>query len=110
VHVMNSSQGFLGARTIRWERNVKVADRREAKIEVIGSLTLVIHGGFTLLLNNVLYVPSFQRNIIYVSLLADDGYECFFGNNKCTIMFNDKLWVLLLSKACYTCYLLKIFL
>jgi hypothetical protein len=26
-----------------------------------------------------------------VSLLEDDGYECLFGNNKCTIMFNDKV-------------------
>jgi hypothetical protein len=26
-----------------------------------------------------------------VSLLEDDGYECLFGNNKCTIMFKDKI-------------------
>jgi hypothetical protein len=26
-----------------------------------------------------------------VSLLEDDGYECLFGNNKCTIMLNDKV-------------------
>jgi hypothetical protein len=26
-----------------------------------------------------------------VFLLEDDGYECLFGNNKCTIMFNDKV-------------------
>jgi hypothetical protein len=68
-----------------------VADGREARVEAIGSLPVVLHDGFTLLLNNVLYVLSLQRNLISVSLLEDDGYECLFGNNKCTIMLNDKV-------------------
>jgi hypothetical protein len=91
VHVTNSLHGFLGMRTTRGERNLKVADGRKVKVEAIGTLPLVLHGGFTLILNNVLYVPSLQRNLISVSLLEDDGYECLFGNNKCTIMFNDKV-------------------
>jgi hypothetical protein len=68
-----------------------VADGCEARAEVIGSLPLVFHGSFTLLLNNALYVPSLQRKFISMSLLEDDGYECLFGNNKCTIIFNDKV-------------------
>jgi hypothetical protein len=40
-------------------------------------------------LNNVLYVPSLRRNLISVASLEDDGYECLFGNNKCTIKFDD---------------------
>jgi hypothetical protein len=68
-----------------------VADGREAMVEAVGSLPLVLHDNFTLLLNNVLYVPSLQRNLISVSLLEDDGYECLFGNNKCIIIFNDKV-------------------
>jgi hypothetical protein len=91
LHIMNSSQGFLGVRTTRRERNLKVADGREARVEAVGSLPLVLHGGFILLLNKVLYILLLQRNLIYVSLLEDDGYECLFGNNKCTIMFNDKV-------------------
>jgi hypothetical protein len=78
-------------RTTRGERNLKVADGHEARVEVVGSLPLGLHGSFTLLLNNVFYVPSLQRNLIYVSLLEDDGYECLFANNKCTIMLNDKV-------------------
>jgi hypothetical protein len=68
-----------------------VADGCEAKVEVVRSLLLVLHGGFTLILNNVFYVPSLQRNLIYVSLLEDDGFECLFGNNKCTIKFDNKV-------------------
>jgi hypothetical protein len=90
VHVTNLSHGFLGAWTTKRERSLKVADRCEAKVEVVGSLSLVLHGGFTLILNNVLYVPSLQRNLIYVALLEDDGFECLFGNNKCKIKFDNK--------------------
>jgi hypothetical protein len=82
VHVLNSSQGFLSVRTTRGERNLKVADGSEVRVEGIWSLPLVLHGGFTLLLKNVLYVLLLQRNLISVSLLEDDGYECLFGNNK----------------------------
>jgi hypothetical protein len=66
-----------------------VADGREAKVEAIETLSLLLHGGFTLNLNNVLYVPSLRRNLISVASLEDDGYKCLFGNNQCTIKFDD---------------------
>jgi hypothetical protein len=66
-----------------------VADGREAKVEAIGTLPLLLHGGFTLNLNNVLYVPLLRRNLISVASLEDDGYECLFRNNKCIIKFDD---------------------
>jgi hypothetical protein len=89
VHVTNTSQGFLGARTTGRERSLQVADGREVKVEAIGTLPLLLHGGFTLNLNNVLYVPSLRRNLISVASLEDDGYECLFRNNKCIIKFDD---------------------
>jgi hypothetical protein len=89
VHVTNSSQGLLGHQTTRRERSLQVADGHEAKVEAVGTLPLLLHGGFTLYLNNILYVPSLRRNIISVASLVDDGYECLFGNNKCTIKFDD---------------------
>jgi hypothetical protein len=67
----------------------EVTDGRKGKVEVIGSLPLLLHDDFTLTLNNVLYVPSLKRNLISIASLEDDGYECLFGNNKCTIKFNN---------------------
>jgi hypothetical protein len=89
VHVTNTSQGFLGARTTGRERSLQVADGREAKVEAVGTLPLLLHDGFTLNLNNVLYVSSLRTNLISVASLENDGYECLFGNNKCTIKFNN---------------------
>jgi hypothetical protein len=66
-----------------------VVDGCEAKVEAVGTLPLLLHGGFTLYLNNVLYVSSLRRNLISVASLEEDGYECLFGNNKCIIKFDD---------------------
>jgi hypothetical protein len=66
-----------------------VADGHETKVKTVGTLPLLLHDNFTLNLNKVLYIPSLRRNYIYVASLEDGGYECLFGNNKCTIKFNN---------------------
>jgi hypothetical protein len=50
-----------------------VADGCEAKVEAVGILPLLFHVGFTLNLNNIFYVPSLRRNLIFVASLEDDG-------------------------------------
>jgi hypothetical protein len=42
-------------------------------------------------LHNVLYVPSLSRNLISVSYLDDDGYDCQFDNRQCLISFDSKV-------------------
>jgi hypothetical protein len=64
-----------------------VVDGREANVEVIGTLSLLLHDDFSLTLNNVLYVPLLRRNLFVVASLEDD--ECLVGNNKYIIKFND---------------------
>jgi hypothetical protein len=68
--------------------------------------------GFTILLKDVLYVPSLHRNLISVSRLDKDNYECYFGNGKCAIWFNNayvgvallhsKLYLLSLREKVYS--------
>jgi hypothetical protein len=43
-----------------------------------------------LLLRDVLYVSSLQRNLISISCLDNDGYDCHFENGKCMIMFSNE--------------------
>jgi hypothetical protein len=80
---------LLGARTTGRERSLQVADEHGVKVEAVRTLHLLLHGGSTLYLNNILYIPSLRRNLISIASLEDDGYECLFGNNKCTIKFDD---------------------
>ena len=53
-------------------------------------ISLELDDGFVLQLSDVLYVPSLRRNLISISHLDDDGYDCHFDNGKCQIVFNNK--------------------
>jgi hypothetical protein len=74
----------------RRERYIKVTNRVRADVEAVGNISLELADGFMLLLRNVLYVPSLQRNLISVSCLDNDGYDSYFLNSKCEIWFNAK--------------------
>ena len=67
-----------------------MANGVKAEVEAIGEPPLKLNDDFVLKLINVLYVPSLCRNLISVSRLDDDGYDCHFGNGKCQIVFNNK--------------------
>jgi hypothetical protein len=69
----------------RGERTIRVANGKEAEVEAIGELPLEISNAFTLYLHDVLYVPSMRRNLISVSCLNDDGFDCLFWQET---MFN----------------------
>jgi hypothetical protein len=73
------------------ERTIKVANDEEAEVQVIGKLPLEISNGFTLYLHDVLYVPSMRRNLISVSCLDDDGFDCLFGKKQYLITFNNEV-------------------
>jgi hypothetical protein len=75
----------------RGERTIRVANGEEVEVEAIGELPLEISNDFTLYLHDVLYVPSMRRNLISVSCLDDDGFDCLFGKKQCLITINDKV-------------------
>jgi hypothetical protein len=50
-----------------------------------------LNNDFILRLYNVLYVPSLSRNLISVSCLDDDGYDCQFNNRQYLILFDSKV-------------------
>jgi hypothetical protein len=75
----------------RRERSIRVANVIEAEVEAIRELPLELNNDFILHLHNVLYAPSLSRNLIYVSCLDDDGFDCQFGNKQCLVLFNSKV-------------------
>jgi hypothetical protein len=92
IHVVNSLQGLNMRTTLpRGERTIRVANGEEAEVEVIGKLPLAISNGFTLYLHGVLYVSSMRRNLISISCLDDNGFDCLFGKKQYLITFNDEV-------------------
>jgi hypothetical protein len=76
--------------TTRGARGLKVANGVEVDFVAIESLTLELHTGFSLKLNNVHYVPTLSRNLISVSSLDDDMYECLFGHKQFILKYCNK--------------------
>jgi molybdopterin converting factor small subunit len=92
IHIANSMQVFIMRRTLRREeRSIRVANDVKAEVEAIGEFPLELNNGFILRLHNVLYVPSLSRNLISISCLDDDGFDCQFDNKQCSILFTSKV-------------------
>jgi hypothetical protein len=75
--------------TQRSKGHIEVADGVQAYVEAVGDISLELAVGFTILPRDVLYVPSLYRNLISLSHLDKDNYECYFGHGKCAIWFNN---------------------
>jgi hypothetical protein len=60
-----------------------------ADVEAVGDISLELADGFTIILRDVLFVHSLHINLIIVSRLDKDSYECYFGHGKCAIWFTD---------------------
>jgi hypothetical protein len=90
VHVANSLQGFHSTRTMqRSKRCIEIANGVQADVEAVGDISLELADSFTILLRDVLFVPSLHRNLISVSRLDKDNYECHFAHGNCAIWFKD---------------------
>ena len=62
------------------DKAIRVANGVEVDKEAVGQLPLELNSGVTLSLRNVFNIPSMKRNLISVSVLDDDGFDCHFGN------------------------------
>jgi hypothetical protein len=68
-----------------------VANGVQADVEAVDDVHLELDTGFVLILRDVFFVPTLQRNLISVSCLDNDGFDCHFGDGKCLIECNDTL-------------------
>jgi hypothetical protein len=73
----------------RSERRIEVVNGVQADVETVGDISLELVDGFMIVLRDVLFVPSLHRNLISVSRLDKDSYDCYFAHGKCAIWFKD---------------------
>jgi hypothetical protein len=73
----------------RSERHTEVTNGVQADVKAVGDISLELADDFTILLRDVLFVSSLHRNLISVSCLDKDSYECYFGHGKYAIWFRD---------------------
>ena len=72
-------------------KNVYMGDGSKVKVDFFGMIKLRLATESFLLLQDVAYIPSLRRNLIFVSVLAKHGYAFFFGGGKVDIFSSSVL-------------------
>ena len=66
----------------RFHTKVELGDNGTYAIEGIGSTSLKLESGWSLHLEEVLYVPGLKKNLLSVGVLEDKGYTVAFTKGK----------------------------
>ena len=71
------------------ERYIYVGNGNKAAVKAVGLLKLQLDSGCTLDLKKTFVVPTFRRNLIYVSCLDKCGYYRSFRNGMVSLYLNS---------------------
>jgi hypothetical protein len=92
THVYVSMQGFLShRRPSDIEKYIYLGDGNKAEVEAIGHFKILLNIIFYLDLYEIFVVPSFRRNLIFVSSLDKNDFSCKFENRNFSLFFESKL-------------------
>ena len=73
------------------ERYIYVGNGNKATVKAIGLFSLQLDSGYTLDLEESFVLPSFRRNLIFVSCLDKCGYCCSFRNGMVNLYLNSNV-------------------
>ena len=92
THISVMMQGFLRSRIpTDGERYIYVGNGNKTAMKANGIFRLQLNSGCTLDLKETFVVPSFRRNLIYVSCLDKCGYYCSFRNGMVSLYLNSSV-------------------
>nr|CAN61880.1 hypothetical protein VITISV_018026 [Vitis vinifera] len=92
THISVTIQGCLRSRMpTDGERYIYVGNGNKAAVKAIGLFRLQLDSECTLDLEETFGVPSFRRNLIFVSCLDKFGYCCSFGNGMVSLYLNSNI-------------------
>ncbi len=99
-HMTNNKENLIDTRD--YKVNIHFANGGMVKTELMGKYVGLINNK-KIVLNDVLYVPSFKRSLLSIDHLSEDNYKTVFLKNKnrnknCAIIYNNK------GKRIYTSY------
>jgi hypothetical protein len=85
THVYVSMQGCKRPSDI--EKYIYLGDGNKAEVEAIGHFKILLNIIFYLDLYETFVVPSFRRNLIFVSGLDKNDFSCKFENRNFSLFF-----------------------
>ncbi|KAL8115937.1 hypothetical protein AgCh_022435 [Apium graveolens] len=92
-HICNSLQGLKGSRTLEKDEVIlRMGNGARVAAIYVGSFSLHMSTGKTIILNNCYYVPSIVRNIVSIPMLDVDDFSFIIKNNECSILRDNVLF------------------
>lgn len=73
-------------------KHVFVGNNASLEVKGLGTCKLVLRGGCSLLLHDVLFVPGIRRNLLSIVSLLNVGYVFVFEDNAVHIFHNSILY------------------
>ena len=90
IHIVNSLQGMQNLRKpVGSELSILSGNKMGPHVEAIGTCTLTLSNDFVLVLDRTFYVPSFSRNLIYVSRLIPLSFSFTFQDNVFNLFYKS---------------------
>jgi len=84
------------------EQSILLGNKLGSPVEAIGTCILTLSSGFILKLERTICVPSFSRNLIFVSRLVPFGYSFNFKDTLFELFYNSEcVGNLILSDGLY---------
>ena len=62
--------------------HIKMGDGRRYSATIVGIVTFHRESGNPFTLKDVMYVPGLNKNLVYVAMLEDRGYDVIFSEGK----------------------------
>ena len=81
-HMTGLKDSISNVQKKRFHTKVELGDNGTYAIEGIGSTSLKLESGWSLHLEEVLYVPGLKKNLLSVGVLEDKGYTVAFTKGK----------------------------
>ena len=82
---------WLRGRLVGSEQYINSGGKMSSHVEAIGTCSLVLSGGFILCLEKTFYIPSFSKNLIFVSRLALLGFSFNFSNSSFSLINKSRI-------------------
>ena len=71
------------------ELSILSGNKMGSHVEAIGTSTLTLRNGFVFVLERTFYVPSFSRNLIYVSRFVPLSFSFTFQDNVFNLFYKS---------------------
>ena len=81
-HLTGFKDSFSNVLRKRFHTKVELGDNGTYAIEGVGSTSLKLDSGWSLHLEEILYVPSLKKNLLSIGVLEDKGYTEAFTKGK----------------------------